>query len=187
VVRHPAVALWYPRVTSLFDEFTSSATFSPCRRYRYTLTRTWAPDNLTINFVMLNPSTADEVSNDPTVERCERRARMWNYGTLIVTNIFAWRSTDPAALREVPDPVGPGNDEAIVRASQEAQLVVCGWGKDGALLGRGAAVRRILLMGIVIPHYLRLSEKTGQPWHPLYLPELSIMIRRKEAGSAPGG
>jgi hypothetical protein len=101
----------------LLDPITSDATFSPCRKYRYTLTRTWVPDLPLINFVMLNPSTADEVVNDPTVERCERRARMWNCGGLIVTNIFAWRSTDPDELRRVADPVGPDKDDALVESA----------------------------------------------------------------------
>lgn len=153
---------------TLFEDRTSTATFSPCRKYRYTLERVWAPELPLINWLMLNPSTADEVANDPTVERCERRARMWNYGGLIVTNLFAWRATDPRELRKVSDPIGRDNDEAIVESTHRAQLIVCGWGKDGALLGRGAAVRRRLHMFTTL-HYLKLSETTGEPWHPLYL------------------
>ena len=122
-----------------------------------------------INFVMLNPSTADEVANDPTVERCERRARMWNYGGLIVTNIFAWRSTDPGELRRIDDPVGPDNDQALVESAHRAQLVVCAWGNHGSHRGRSAEVRALLARHGIACHALRVSEKTGEPWHPLYL------------------
>jgi hypothetical protein len=156
-------------VKSLFETTASTATFSDCRRYRYTLTRTWDWDLPQINFLMLNPSTADDVDNDPTVERCERRARMWNYGGLIVTNLFAFRSTDPAYMKAALDPVGPDNDAAIVAAATDAQLVVCAWGKDGLHLGRGDVIRKRLSM--FTPLYcLRISESTQQPWHPLYLP-----------------
>lgn len=153
----------------LFDRLTSGATFSECRRYRYALWRIWMLGRPVVNFVMLNPSTATEVDNDPTVERCERRARQWGYGGLIVTNIFAWRSTASAALREVPDPVGPENDGHILLMAHRASMIVCAWGGNGRYLDRGAKVRR-LLGGIKPLHYLRMSERTGEPFHPLYLP-----------------
>lgn len=89
---------------SLFEQ--SGAAFSPCRRYRYRLWRTWG-DAAPAVFVMLNPSTADEIENDPTVERCERRARAMGFGGLRVANIFSLRSTDPTALYTSDDPVGP--------------------------------------------------------------------------------
>ena len=66
----------------------SIAVFSECERYRYALTRVWGPKDLRVNFVMLNPSTATEVQNDPTVERCERRARTLGFGGFRVTNIL---------------------------------------------------------------------------------------------------
>ena len=108
-----------------------SAQFSPCRRWRYTLQRTWDANLPSINFLLLNPSTADENRNDPTVERCQRRAERMGYGALFVTNIFAWRSTDPVVLNQVPDPVGPDNDDAIMARASQCALVVCGWGNHG--------------------------------------------------------
>lgn len=171
---------------SLFDwAITWNATFSPCRKYRYTLTRTWAPDLPKVNFLMLNPSTADEVRNDPTVERCERRARMWKYGGLIVTNLFAWRSTSPGELYRVPDPIGPDNDEAIVEAAHEAQLIVCAWGYHGELIDRGRKVRDRLHMFATL-HYLALSSKTGQPCHPLYLPYSRTPVPWNLTGASRG-
>jgi len=152
---------------SLFDTTVSTATFSSCRRYRYTLTRTWDHDIKPVNFLMLNPSTADEEVNDPTVERCERRARSWGYGGLIVTNIFAWRDTDPELMKAQDDPIGPDNDVAILESARRAGLVVCAWGNHGEHMGRGAAVRE-MLRGLPL-HYLKISKSTGQPWHPLYI------------------
>ena len=75
------------------DDAPSVAVYSDCERYRYELTRTWDPVGRKALFVMLNPSTATEVQNDPTVERCERRARALGFGSFRVTNIFAWRDT----------------------------------------------------------------------------------------------
>ncbi len=126
------------------------------------------PSPRVCNFLMLNPSTADESDNDPTVERCERRARSWGFDGLIVTNIFAWRSTDPSVLPGLPDPVGPENDRVILQTARMSDQVICAWGKDGAIRGRSAAVRSLLRD--VQLYALRVSEKTGECFHPLYLP-----------------
>lgn len=104
------------------------AVFSPCEQYRYKLWRIWDKSIPPMVFVMLNPSTADELQNDPTVERCERRARSMGFGGLRVANIFAWRDTDPTALYALNDPVGPDNDAAIQESVLGAGLVVCAWG-----------------------------------------------------------
>lgn len=146
----------------------STAVYSACERYRYALTRTWDPDQARLLFVMLNPSTATEVQNDPTVERCERRARALGYGAFRVCNIFAWRDTDPKAMRAASDPVGSGNDAAIREGADWAGRVLCAWGTHGAHLQRGAAVEA-LLRGTGRPLcHLGLS-KAGHPKHPLYI------------------
>ena len=96
------------------DDAASVAIYSDCESYRYSLTRVWDETGGKVHFVMLNPSTATEVQNDPTVERCERRARALGYGAFRVTNIFAWRDTDPKQMRVARDPIGPANDAAIL-------------------------------------------------------------------------
>lgn len=146
----------------------STAVYSPCEAYRYTLTRTWDPVGRRVLFVMLNPSTATEVQNDPTVERCERRARALGYGAFRVCNIFAYRATDPKVMRAQADPVGPGNDAAIVDSADWADTIVCAWGTHGAHRDRGAAVEALLrATGKPLCH-LGLS-KDGHPKHPLYI------------------
>ena len=117
---------------------------------------------------MLNPSTADDVENDPTVERCERRARNTGFGGLRVANIFALRSTDPGALYETADPVGPENDSAILDSISDAGLVVCAWGGHGKLNGRGEYVLNLIRGAGHMPHYLQLNQD-GTPKHPLYV------------------
>lgn len=149
------------------DDAASVAVYSDCERYRYSLTRIWAPGPR-VSFVMLNPSTATEVQNDPTVERCERRARTLGFGGFRVTNIFAWRDTDPRKMRAAKDPIGPDNDAAIADAATWCDTLVCGWGTHGAHLNRGPCVER-LLRGTEKPlHHLGLS-KAGHPKHPLYI------------------
>ena len=152
---------------ALFPEHTG-ATFSPCSLYRYTLWRTWHASEPTCLFLMLNPSTADESANDPTVTRCQRRAWSMGYGGLVVCNIFAYRSTDPQALYTLDDPVGPDNDAAILDQARQAGLVVCGWGKHGALHGRGTAVLNMLRSAGIQPHALQINGD-GSPKHPLYV------------------
>jgi hypothetical protein len=146
----------------------TGATFSPCRTWRYRLWRTWGR-RPSLAFVMLNPSVADEVENDPTVERCQRRAVAGGYGGVTVVNLFALRSTDPKALYRHADPVGPGNDAEILDVARQAGRVVCAWGAHGKLRGRGARVLALLREAGVEPHALRIG-KDGQPGHPLYLP-----------------
>lgn len=153
----------------------ADATFSPCRRWRYDLWRHWN-DRPMLLWIMLNPSTADEFgNNDPTVERCERRTRLLTprvggdeYGGYYVCNIFALRSTDPGALYEAEDPVGPDNDAAILRRACEVDRVVCAWGNHGLLHSRGQAVLSMLEDAGVQPECLRVTGKS-QPEHPLYI------------------
>ena len=118
----------------------SEAVYSDCETYRYLLTRVWGPGPKAL-FVMLNPSTATEVQNDPTVERCERRARALGFGAFRVTNIFAYRATDPKVMRAAEDPVGPGNDAAIRQSIAWADSIFCAWGNHGLHLDRGTTGR----------------------------------------------
>jgi hypothetical protein len=150
------------------DDAASVAVYSDCERYRYSLKRVWDAQGARALFVMLNPSTATEVQNDPTVERCERRARTLGFGAFTVLNIFAWRATDPREMRAATDPVGPGNDAAILACLPEADRVICAWGTHGAHLGRGPAVERLLRGARATLWHLGLS-KDGHPKHPLYI------------------
>jgi hypothetical protein len=145
----------------------SEAVYSDCEQYRYLLTRVWEPGPKAL-FIMLNPSTATEVQNDPTVERCERRARALGFGAFRVTNIFAFRATDPKVMRAEADPVGPWNDTAILESVPWADAVVCAWGNHGLHLDRGARVEAMLRRAGAPLKHLGLTGQ-GQPRHPLYV------------------
>ncbi|MER5170680.1 DUF1643 domain-containing protein [Thioclava sp. GXIMD2076] len=156
----------------LKGDAASIAVYSDDEQFRYLLTRVWDPKGPRALFIMLNPSTATEVQNDPTVERCERRARVLGFGAFRVTNIFAYRATDPKVMRAQPDPVGPENDRAILESldwvSGPEDRVICAWGAHGAHLGRGAVVEA-LLRGADRPLYHLGLTQAGAPKHPLYI------------------
>jgi len=146
----------------------STAVYSDCETYRYSLTRIWEPEGRRVMFVMLNPSTATEVQNDPTIERCERRARSLGFGGFRATNIFAYRATDPRDMRAASDPAGPDNDAAILDGLDWADQVICAWGTNGTHLNQGPRIETLLRARGQVLYQLGLS-KAGHPKHPLYI------------------
>lgn len=148
------------------DTRWSEAIYSACETYRYALTRHWA-EGPKLNVVMLNPSTADERRNDPTIERCERRARAGGFGAFRITNLFAVRATDPREMKRHPAPIGSDNDAVLREACRWADLTLCGWGVHGVHQGRNAHVAALLRAESDL-HVLGLS-RDGHPRHPLYV------------------
>lgn len=149
-------------------EMSASAELSPCGAYRYSLARKWHDDLPELAFIMLNPSTADAREDDPTIRRCIGFGRSLGFGSIVVGNLFALRSTDPKALMSHPDPVGPRNDQALKEIARHASEVICAWGANGNLLGRAIEVERLLRKSGIRPMALKLTNG-GDPAHPLYL------------------
>ena len=146
-----------------------TATLSTCRRYRYTLWRNWAgvlgENKGYAMFIGLNPSTADETEDDPTIRRCINFAKSWGYSGLCMTNLFAFRATKPDVMLAQDDPIGPENDRHLQHMAAKAGVVIAAWGTSGVHMDRAEVVK-----GMVPKlHYLRLT-KAGHPGHPLYLP-----------------
>lgn len=168
----------------LFDE-SDNAEFSPCRQWRYTLHRQWEESaefpqigggNQGVAFLMFNPSTADETTNDPTIRKCIGFAKRWGYGRLIILNLFAYRSTDPTAIARVHDPVGPLNMYWIRKSIKECREVICAWG-----CGQHMKQDRLRDAPSLAYHAMKLDEpylhiqclgrrEDGHPRHPLMLP-----------------
>lgn len=112
----------------------------------------------------LNPSTADEVEDDPTLIRCINFAKSWGYGGVCMTNLFAYRATDPNDMKAAADPVGASNNRWLTRLAKEAGIVVAAWGNDGSYLNRASQIKN------KIPNlYCLKMNKSGEPAHPLYL------------------
>ena len=118
---------------------------------------------------MLNPSTADEAVDDPTIARCLRRAGKLGFSRLIVTNLFAFRSTNPANLFQAEDPVGPDNDRWLMEVAKGSDMVICGWGNHGTYMKRSESVASRLRRAGVKLHALKITA-VGEPTHPLYVP-----------------
>jgi len=140
-----------------------SAVFSPCRKYRYSLSRTWDINQKIILFIGLNPSTADETHDDPTIRRCLLYSSRWGFGGMIMVNLFAFRATLPKDLKNSKHPVGRDNNQFIIHAHKDASMTIAAWGNDGDLYNRDQEVLEI----ISNPMCLKVN-KTGQPAHPLY-------------------
>lgn len=151
---------------TLFPLVKSAAYFSPDRIHRYALWRTWDESKPKALFIGLNPSTADEVKDDPTIRRCMRYCRDWGYGGYIMGNIFAFRATDPKVMRASQDPIGPENNEWLLKLHHGAEITIGAWGNHGEFMNRGAEIVDL------IPqlHCLKITGQ-GYPSHPLYLPK----------------
>ena len=192
-----------------FDPFwltqQNGAMFSPCRSYRYSLWRTWDSQKPIVVFIGLNPSTADETVNDPTMRRCIGFARLWGYGGMVVVNLFAYCATKPTVLRHVADPVGKDTDSWIYTLCQYVARQVGGEHNSldceeaGQTHGsekshyESVSAKVILCWGnqgclkgrdrtlltlitpIITPYCLAMT-KQGYPAHPLYLRKTLVPI-----------
>lgn len=145
------------------------AVFSPDRVYRYQL---WREFDLTnpayVQFIGLNPSTADETRDDPTIRRCIDFAKRWGYGALCMTNLFAFRATEPDNMKAAAEPVGVDNDKHLLSIASGAGLIVAGWGVHGAHLARDAEVLRMFTAHMLPVHCMGRTRE-GRPKHPLYI------------------
>lgn len=161
------------RTPVLFPELVieRGALLSPCGWYRYALWRIWNKQLPTLGFILLNPSTADAVIDDPTIARCCERARLLGFGGIYVVNLFAVRATNPEDIYTAPNPVGPDNDRWIRYYMTMCHKVVCGWGKHGSYCGRAKEV--LALFADLQKHFELLYalniNADGTPTHPLYL------------------
>lgn len=164
---------WVEGHQMLFDMGT------PPGPYRYTLSRKLGGSKGVALFCMLNPSTADDTKNDPTIRRCIGFATSWGCSELRVVNLFSARATKPKALRDVRDPVGHGNDDIIRNEIGKASLLVAAWGATGGFLPR----KRAFLQTFGEHEWMCLGHtREGHPLHPLYVPKDRGLERfRKEA------
>ena len=142
----------------------SGAVFSDCRKFRYALWRMWDEDKPLVMIIGLNPSTADEKVNDPTITRCISFACSWGYGGVCVTNLFGFRATAPTELKAYHDPIGKENDTWVHEMAKEAAIKVAAWGNHGKYLNRSVD----FLSSLDQLHCIKMN-KSGEPAHPLYL------------------
>ena len=142
------------------------AIFSEDRLYRYTLSREWGESDNFCMFIGLNPSTADEKKDDPTIRRCVGFAKDWGYDSVFMVNLFSLRATDPKDMLSHPKPIGDSTNMWIQYLAEKAGIIVCAWGAHGRHLNRDKAVIQMLQP---VKTYCLGVTKGGQPRHPLYI------------------
>lgn len=148
----------------MLGSLNSGAELSKCRKYRYALWRIWDNTKPKVMFIGLNPSTADENTDDNTITRCTNFAKNWGYGGFYMTNLFAYRSTDKSQLYCVDEPVGNDNDKYIIKYAKLSEKVIAAWGNDGGFLERSKIVS-----DLISPLFCLEINQTGEPKHPLYV------------------
>ncbi len=156
----------------VMTKMDSGAVFSEDRIYRYLLWRIWASNGGMVTFICLNPSVADETTDDPTVRRCAGYAKAWGYGGMYVVNLFPLRSTNPEKLREIVPLRGVSleNEEHISWAVQHSLKAIAAWGNHGLLRNAGQKTYRMLYCsGLGHRLFCLGMTKKKQPTHPLYL------------------
>lgn len=158
-----------------------SVIMSADMKYRYRLSRNIGSLMYvggTVCFIMLNPSTADERNDDPTIRRCKSFGARLRCAKLEVVNLFALRATNPQELyRHGSGAVGPDNDQHIAEACNVADIIICAWGNLGSYLGRDKDVLNLIrVQGRAKPQALKINVGTGQPTHPLYVKADSLLI-----------
>ncbi len=148
-----------------------SARFSECDQYRYELSEGWDTTKPLVLWILMNPSVACLDYADPTLIKTGKFARSWGFGGQLIGNVHAYRSTNKKGLLQVKDPIGPGNDKALLRMAKRAQTVVLAYGHPPrSLKGRGRKVVEMLSDHPALS-YLKLAKDETTPWHPLYLPD----------------
>lgn len=161
-------------IEDLIGPGPSGATFSSCRKHRFTLWRRWEPDcppSRMCAFIGLNPSTADETLDDPTIRRCIRFSKDWGFGGYVMLNLFSFRATDPNDMKK-SDPMEfySRNALGILDVALVAGRTVAAWGTHGNHCCRGYIISSVFLEN---PLHLTLWHlgltKGGFPRHPLYL------------------
>jgi hypothetical protein len=147
--------------------------------HRYTLHRSWLGNGGVVNFIMLNPSTATEEFDDPTIRRCVGFSKRWGFSGLVVTNLFAYRATQPKDLKQLLAQnggfrmaVGEDNASHLDREARMAHLVVCAWGDNVDSMPKWIGNRDLDIISSLRYrdlHCIRLTKK-GNPAHPVREP-----------------
>jgi hypothetical protein len=162
------------------------AIFSECRRYRYIWRHTWDVSLPALVVIGLNASIADEQRKDPTVTRCVNFASAWGLGSLWMLNLFAFRATDPNAMKAEARPIGEENNQTLIDVCGNVHhldggRILAAWGNHGTHLNRSRDVTQLLCQNARVPLWALRVTKANQPQHPLYLPADTQPFKWKES------
>lgn len=146
----------------------SQAIYSDSEEHRYVLKRAWNDQGKRMMFIGLNPSTATEIVNDPTITRVIGYAKREGFGSVSICNIFSFRATLPSDLKKSGDPIGKETDNLMIREAEDSDVILLGWGNHASFMDRGKKVRELLKPFKEKTFCLGLT-KSAEPKHPLYL------------------
>lgn len=147
------------------DNTNSGATFSECKKYRYALWRIWDKAKPVVMFIGLNPSTANESENDPTIRRVVSMANSWGYGGVYMMNCWAYIATDPTLLK-TNEFSNEWNNNTITATASKCKTIVFAWGSFEIVkrLGRDSELIEMFPNAKCL-----MKNKNGSPRHPLYV------------------
>ena len=151
-------------MSNLFGDNLSGAEFSTCRNYRYALWRIWDMNKPKVMFIGFNPSTANEISDDPTIRRVKSIAHNLDFGGVYMANLFAWVTPYPDELLKCTDPI-KGNDLWLKKIASLCAEIIFAWGSFKE------AQEQAMKVIMMFPEAKALViNKDGSPRHPLYVP-----------------
>ena len=176
--------------TPMPPSWRRSARVSDCGQYRTELRRWWGVGPL-VAWLMLNPSRANGLIDDPTVLRIIGFTWRWGYDGLVVVNFYPYRASKPADLwqwcgglpwwegpeRSVFDPyrrdAAHRNLDVVERAGRAAALRMVAFGGQ-------ARVRDLMWVENALEEFQQPSDsfadealyclgttKSGAPLHPM--------------------
>jgi hypothetical protein len=154
------------------------AIFSKDKKYRYFLKRSWDSTKPSCCYICINPSLADDKSDDNTVTRCIILSKGLGFGSIEMVNLFAFIDTNKTTFYDVDDPVGPENDKYILQSVKRCDKVIVAWGNEGSHLKRDEIVLKYL-KPIVKSLYCLGNNKDGQPKHPGRISNVSTLTKFK--------
>lgn len=169
------------RTVLVWPPSKSGAVFVDGRRHRLYLWRRWDPTGTMAMFIGLNPSTANEEQNDPTVRRCIEFAKRWGYGGMFMCNAFTLVSTDPKGLEADPEPLLRGANLALRVLRQRSAVAVAAWGNLIEKVRAGKAQTERLRRELAPLHCFG-TTKLGHPRHPLYLAYSTELVPLEDGG-----
>ena len=144
----------------------NGASFSECRKYRYSLLRIWDKEKPLVMFIGLNPSTAKEDADDPTIRRVKAFAASWGFGGVYMMNLFSYVTPYPAQLSHYEDPVDGANDFQLKQIGKLCSEIIFAWGSFPEARHRAEEIKAMFPEAKAL-----VLNADGSPRHPLYVPK----------------
>lgn len=156
----------------IFTEVGESkgADFSECGKYRFSLWRIWDIEKPIVMFIGLNPSTANQDTDDPTIRRVRAIARNLRYGGVYMMNCFPLVSTNPDSLKSYDKSIYDQqqwifNNRKLEQIGNLCKDVIFAWGNFEIVRNE----KRDIELSVMFPNAKALHiNKNGSPKHPLY-------------------